>query len=853
MKFSKKNLKISTITAILLLTMSASLIALPTAFAQPGTTWPSFPVLSIIPDQSAVGQEVLLSYGITRQTAWPQSGWTGITVTVTAPDGSTQTLGPYNTDTTGLGGAVFIPTMAGTYKFVCNFPEQDVTTSVAGLEAGTTMLASHTPEIELVVTEDGDRHFFPDTPMPDEYWVRPIDAQNREWFSVAGSWLDGNYKRGHYNRNADGNDGPETGHILWEMIQDVGGLAGGLEMGWHSFEDGDAYEGKWSNPMIIAGTLIGVRYVRGTQVTYAVNVRTGEMMWEKVLGEDIDLALSPGFGQVFYWTTMNNHGCYAYLWATQGSTWHAFDPLTGRWEYTMTNVPGGTRVPGPNGEILLYNINGAAGTLTKWNSTAAYYDMMLAGYGDSPTATYEAGRWRPIGTTFDAEYGVEYTVPVPIDQLSGALSFGFMSYGKLVIPEDRIIGGNTEWAGGAAVQNPHFWAIDLRPGHEGELIFSRNWDVPEAGVHYDFAGSHPFSVEYDLFVVTGKETRKHYAISMTTGQQLWATTAFEPYNNAYSNVYMDPWGQSICYGDKLITQGFGGVSTAYSLVDGSMVWQYRAGNEYGEFLFGNDWSIPAAFTADGKLYLVHAEHSAIDPKPRGAPTICLDIATGNEVWRTDGLRLGTRWGGQPIIGDSVITAFSSYDNTIVALGKGPSELTIKGPDTSVPLGNEVLITGTVMDVSPGTKDPEAMLRFSDGVPAISDGDMSEWMLYVYKHRPRPANAVGVNVKIEAVTPNMECIQLGTTTSDSYGKYGFAFKPEMQGVYTIIATFEGSGGYFGSTSTTYVNVGQAGSASTPIEPDQPHGTPVITTEVAIILAVVIAAVIGVAAFWALKRK
>ena len=216
-----------------------------------------------------------------------------------------------------------------------------------------------------------------------------------------------------------------------------------------------------------------------------------------------------------------------------------------------------------------------------------------------------------------------------------------VSYGKLVIPEDRIIGGNTEWAGGAAVQNPHYWAVDLSPGHEGEIIFSENWPVPVEGVHYDFAGSHPFSIEHDLFVVTGKETRNHYAISMSTGQQLWATTAFEPYNNAYSNVYMDPWGQSICYDDVLMTQGFGGVCTAYNLADGSMRWQYEAGNEYGEFLFGNDWSIPAAFTADGKLYLVHAEHSAIDPKPRGAPTICLDIETGNEVWRTDGLRLGT--------------------------------------------------------------------------------------------------------------------------------------------------------------------------------------------------------------------
>ncbi|MCW4012809.1 MAG: PQQ-binding-like beta-propeller repeat protein, partial [Candidatus Bathyarchaeota archaeon] len=449
--------------------------------------------------------------------------------------------------------------------------------------------------------------------------------------------------------------------------------------------------------------------------------------------EDIGEALCPAFGELKYWSTMNNHGYYAYLWATSGSTWYAFDPLTGRWEYTMTNCPSGTRVPGPNGEIMIYSIDIAAGRMSVWNTTAAYYDMMLAEYGDDPLATYQAGRWRPIGQTFDAEYGTKVSTSFPTDLIGSV---------EIVIPVDKVIGSNMEWAGGSAVQNPQIWAVDLSPGHEGELLWNKAWPLPEAGVHYDFAGSHAYSVESNLFVITGKETRKHYAISMSNGNQLWGTTAFEPYNNAYSNVYMSPWGQSVCYEDKLLTQGFGGVCTCYSLTDGSMLWQYEEGNEYGEFLFGNDWSNPCAFTSDGKIYLVHAEHSAIDPKPRGAPTTCLDINTGNVVWRTDGLRLGTRWGGQPIIGDSVMVGFSSYDNTIVAVGRGPSKLTLKTPDT-VAKGALIQVSGTIMDVSPGTEDAELSLRFPDGLPAISDGDMSEWMLYVYKQRPRPENAVGV--------------------------------------------------------------------------------------------------------------
>jgi hypothetical protein len=285
-----------------------------------------------------------------------------------------------------------------------------------------------------------------------------------------------------------------------------------------------------------------------------------------------------------------------------------------------------------------------------------------------------------------------------------------------------------------------------------------------------------------------------------------------------------------------------------------MLWQYEAGNEYGEFLFGNDWSIPTGFTTDGKIYLFHTEHSAIDPKPRGAPAVCLDIETGDEVWRMDGLRLGTRWGGQAIIGDSVILGLSTYDNTIVALGKGPSELNVAGPDTSVPLGTEVLLTGTIKDVSPGTMADNQKLRFPNGVPAISDADMSEWMLYVYKERPAPM-ANGVTVKIEAIDPNGNYQDLGTTTSDMYGNFGFAFDPEVPGQFMIMATFGGSEAYYPSTSTTYVQVGEAPAPETPIEPETPTTpeTPLITTEVAIIAAVVAIAVIGVGAFFVLRRR
>ena len=73
--------------------------------------------------------------------------------------------------------------------------------------------------------------------------------------------------------------------------------------------------------------------------------------------------------------------------------------------------------------------------------------------------------------------------------------------------------------------------------------------------------------------------------------------------------------------------------------------------------------------------------------------------------------------------------------------------------------------------------------------------MSEWMLYVYKQRPKPAGATGVSVKIEAVDPNGNYQNLGTTTSDMYGNFGLALGADTEGTYMIMATFEGSGAYF----------------------------------------------------------
>ena len=76
------------------------------------------------PNPVQVGQRVLLHYGITFQLTTVGNGWKGITITVTKPDNSIETLACPITDTTGGSSIFYTPTMVGNYTLQTNFPEQ---------------------------------------------------------------------------------------------------------------------------------------------------------------------------------------------------------------------------------------------------------------------------------------------------------------------------------------------------------------------------------------------------------------------------------------------------------------------------------------------------------------------------------------------------------------------------------------------------------------------------------------------------------------------------------------------------------------------------------------------------------
>ena len=826
MKNRQVKSKIIVTLIVLLLMLSAIIVFLPFASAQDSRK--SYPFIGAIPNPVGINQEVLLHVGISEQRSSTEQGWEGLTVTVTKPDGSTETLGPFRTDSTGGTGTLFIPTQVGTYRFQTHFPEQTVLVIpfTGAPSYDLTFEAGTSDTLELVVQAD-PIPYYPGSSLPEEYWTRPIDSQHREWSVIGGNWVDI-----PANRYAPDNEyAPDTAHILWARPLATGGLMGGdvgpLQQG---YATGDAYQGKFASSVIVAGKLYYNRFHVGFAVSppqqgiFAVDLHTGEEIWFK---NNTRLA----YGQTLYFSSPNQHGGFAYIWDTD---WNCYDAFTGEWVYSMQNVPAGVQTYGSNGEILRYVVNTQDGWMALWNSTAAV--NLGAGFNEYS--------WAPEGGTFDASLPTAFSwnVSIPTD-LPGIPTMAFAG--------DKIIGSDVPQGsfGDPAYDPITAWALSVSTGHEGAQLFKKSWIPPTGDVHVIWAAA---SAEENVFVYAGKETRSLYVFSMTDGSFKYQTET-QQYMDMYTLGETRAIPRAVVVADgKIFSCGVAGTLYCYDAQSGQLEWTYNATDPYNEILWANNWWLNIMFVTDGKIYVGHDEHSPIDPKPRGAPFQCIDIETGDVVWKISGAFRQTQWGGSAIIGDSIIATYNSYDQRVYAIGKGPSSTTIEAPLTAVPIGSSMVFRGTVMDVSPGTKDSEIMVRFPKGVPVVSDESMSEWMKYVYMQFERPSAVNGVPVKIEIVDPNGEYAWIGTATTDEDGNFAYSFAPQIKGQYMVIATFDGSGAFYGSHAITYLQTDPAPSPSGPITPETPEEAPLITTELAIVLIAAIAAIV-IVAFFVLRRR
>jgi len=392
------------------------------------------------------------------------------------------------------------------------------------------------------------------------------------------------------------------------------------------------------------------------------------------------------------------------------------------------------------------------------------------------------------------------------------------------------------------------WALDTEDltatSTSTSKIFDKEWNAPDEWLegsntlHYVGATNE---VKNGVIAVWSKELRKHYGFSTENGTYLWETDS-EHFLDAYG------WGNVehtwyFAYG-KLYSVGVAGIVYAYDLTTGDTAWTYNMTDPYGEPVTGNNWWGWISVIADGKVYVGTLEHSAEMPLPRGGPFICLNATNGDEIWRVNGMFRQTRWGGCAVMGDSIIATMDTYDQRIYAIGKGPSATTVAASPKSSVHGNSVVVEGMVTDISAGTKDDALTARFPNGVPAVSDANMSDWMLHVYKQFEKPADVVGVEVVVSVLDPNNNCYEVARATSDASGYFGCTFEPLVPGFYKVIATFEGSGAYYGSYAETFINVEEAPAATpvpTPV-PQEPVGTYFAISTIVLLVAIAVAVIL-----------
>ena len=829
-------------TTLLLILATSFVMLIPPIEAQ-APTMKTYAIIDATPNPVGVGEETLIRFGIIEATGDASYGWTGITVTIVKPDSTTQTLGPVTTDSTGGTARIYIPDQVGTYTLTTNFPEQTNPVTFFNMEGGNmvfagTIMKASTKTIQLVVQKDPLPNY-PDQPLPSEYWTRPIDAQLRSWYTVSGNWLSR-----PENAIALYNDyAPETAHVLWARDITFGGLTGGLLGPGQvpaAHESGDAYEGKFPNSVIMNGILYYNRMpapISGNpypqQGVYAVDLRTGKEMWFRN-----NTVLS--FGQVFYFNSFNTDGVFNYLWdASGGTTWKAYDPFTAEWVYTMTNVPSGTRVYGPSGEILIYVIDYANRWMALWNSTAC--GQQAAG----SWAEGSIGSWgRNVhGLTWNASNPKSYSWNVTIPAgLTASTSF-FVPI--LKVYPDRV---ESMFFNQTQVR---VWALSTAAGTRGTKLFDETWQAPSewlqgsntlnyVGASDDYKGG--------VMAIWDKELTTHYGFSTETGKYLWQTDS-ENWLDAYG------WGNAehtwyFAY-NHLYSVGVGGIVYAYNLATGKTDWTYNMTDAYNEPVTGNNWWGWITMIADDKIYVGTLEHSAENPIPRGGPYICINATDGTEIWRVNGMYRQTRWGGNAIMGDSIIATMDTYDQRIYAVGKGPSQISVTASPAVLPLSDGVMIQGYVTDISAGTKDDSITARFPNGVPVVADASMSDWMLYVYKQFSRPNNAKGVEVTLSVLDSNNNYREIGKTTANSDGFFKLNWKPDIEGEYTVYAIFGGSAAYYPSHAETAFAVNPAPQTQTTEYPQPVDNTMTVVGVGAAILVAI--AVVGVVMVLMLRKR
>ena len=774
------------------------------------------------------------------------------TLTITAPSGKIDSQHwDVIEDTTSVQYYQYTPSEIGEYTLKFDYPEQ--TYEWSGAYQGDIFTAA-SKTITLTVQEEPIPANIDSYPLPTEYWTRPIEGQNTYWFSIASNWLGRPYITGAgASYGIPGayqpyGQAPNSAHVMWTKPIQFGGVVGGADTAipGEMYYSGLSYNVRFGNPIIMQGMLFyqepygnagGSGGLFGTGGDYvAVNLQTGQEEW-RIDPAATGTMLVPSFGYLYSYENENQHGVlpngllvapYTYggtptPYGVMGgiSAWAAYDPSTGKLtSMNITNIPSGVATSGPSGEYLIYTLTNLGSNsnpnwyLAQWNSSNVF---------GGNQGMMGAGNWYSGTVNANTPSAYDWNISIPSLKGTGwnvgqaSLSvLPLVSLDNMMLLTQGSFGGHPGDYGATITTDPgNITAISLQSGSTGHVLWSQTYQ-PEP------RNNTRLITEWDpdngVFIFADKETMTHSGYSLDNGNKLWGPTVLtDDFTTDYN--YMAIGLERAAYG-KLYYAGYAGILYCYDTTNGDLLWTYGNGGEGNSTLSGfvtpyGRYPIFVSVIADGKVYLDTTEHSPNSPLYKGAQYRCINATDGTELWTI--LDYGNQmYGGQAAVADGYLTTLNSYDSQIYCFGKGPSAMTVDAPTAAVQLGQSLVIRGTVTDIAAGTKQTEQAGRFPNGVPAVSDESQGAWMEYVYMQKPRPMDTVGVPVTISVVDANGNYRDIGTATSNSDGFYAMNWMPDIEGQYTVYASFAGSESYWPSHAVTSFAVDPAPATPSPTE-------------------------------------
>ncbi|MGD6851595.1 MAG: PQQ-binding-like beta-propeller repeat protein [Candidatus Bathyarchaeia archaeon] len=803
--------KISIATAIILaITMAISAAVAPLssgAFPPAGTEIVSYSHINVAPNPIGVGQVVTVNIFHDIPTL-SSEGYVNMTVKVTDPDGHTETLGPFTSDTTGGTYTTYTPDKTGVWTFQMFYGGQT-------LSGGQIQMPDESEIKELVVQEEQvTREYYPAPPGPSNYWETPVSAMNAEnWYDLMGPWLGlsgitfvrtgANYYGGNFNPYTES---VKAGHVLWTKPWCIGGVAGG-EAG-PGQEDGHFWSTRqyWPQyaPVIMNGIMYSDWYTTtraqsGHNGIVATDLYSGETLW--TIDTDTE-NLRVGMQMAYH--NLNQYGVVGpFIWTdgthegvnSRGTAYHMYDGMTGKYVCSVVNGSSMTTTVDDSGNIIGYFINSTDSenpTINKFNMTWAIGQR--SGFGFTPAQNRE----------YNFADGIVWTEPM-ITDVNGVTIDPALAINEVTDNAIVMTGGFTFNQGYGGTTNG-WLVVGAVDTESGDKLWVKNFTSSDTDTLSPFTRTEMGIID-GLWINANMENFNVFAVDARTGQTAWTTSmrgdgGAEPNYYDIFNLRWSP-GPGVSF-----FRGFGGDVWCINNTNGNVNWYTNTTKLVGAPGAENPYGVwPLwVFECDGitsDIAYLPIGHEYNPPMFPGAQMLAINITTGELVWSELGMYIRST-----AIAYGIMLSLNGYDNQIYAFGRGPTSITVNAPATGINTAMPVTISGTITDVSPGASQSEVAKNYPNGLPCVSDASISHFMEHVYQDQPMPSDITGVPITLTVIDANGNMREIGHVTSDASGIWALNWTPDIPGDFKVIASFDGSESYWGSSAVAYFYASEA---------------------------------------------